>query len=566
MTAWAIVRLSIEAAAFAAGVGLVCRAVPRLAPSHKAILWWLVSAKLLVGLVPLPAVTVAALPATPARAVVAGDPPAGSDAATVTAPTSPAAAVSPGRVAIWFWLTGCACLSLAAIPEGLRVRRWVRAGLVLDDDASRLAIERARCHAGLRRAPRVLAVAGLGTPLVTGLLRPVVLLPSSDVDRLEPRDLEMALAHEMAHVARGDLWLGLVPALARRMFFFHPAAWLAEREFAIAREAACDEAVLGRRDADAFAYGRLLLRLAVRRPPAMGMSMSPQSMLRRRLEMIDTMMRRVPVGRAGWVLVAVAALAIVPVRVVAKESAPNRCLGIGSGRDTAYVITDGSSRSMCGDIGDVRAADAQRGNHEDIVWFRVDGQEWVVRDPAVVAEARRVFEGVSRVGQQQAEIGAVQSRLGAEQSSIGLGQSRAGLEQAAAAQREAERAKREADEELRRAARQDADGIGSDEAIRSRQEAMEKRMAELAAALDKERAVEAAGVGVSAAGERVDAANARMEELAARMAELGKKQAALGEQQRVLEERLSGELEQAKRDLSTLLERAMRDGTAEMVM
>jgi len=75
----------------------------------------------------------------------------------------------------------------------------------------------------------------------------------------------MALAHEMAHVARGDLWLGLVPSLARRVFFFHPAAWIAEREYAIAREAACDDAVLGHRGADAFAYGRLLLRLATPR-------------------------------------------------------------------------------------------------------------------------------------------------------------------------------------------------------------------------------------------------------------------------------------------------------------
>jgi hypothetical protein len=41
---------------------------------------------------------------------------------------------------------------------------------------------------------------------------------------LTPNESSMALAHELAHLRRGDLWLGWLPAIAQRLFFFHPLA------------------------------------------------------------------------------------------------------------------------------------------------------------------------------------------------------------------------------------------------------------------------------------------------------------------------------------------------------
>jgi hypothetical protein len=282
-------------------------------------------------------------------------------------------------------------------------------------------------------------------------------------------------------------------------------------------------------------------------------------MLRRRLEMIETTMRRAPLGRAGWALVAVAALAVVPVRLVAKESGEPRCLDIGSRGDSAYIITDGHTHSMCGDTGDIAFADAQRRKGEDIVWFRVDGQDWVVRDPEVVKMARQYFAGVSKVGEEQAAIGAVQSKIGMEQSRIGFAQGTAGFAQAAAAQREAEIALQKASEDLARVGRSEGTGESSGDAVRAKRADRERQAAELKAELDKARALEDAGA-------RKDDTAASMDQLGARMEALGREQSALGEKQRVLGEKLSRELEEAQRALSQLLERAMRDGTAERAM
>ena len=472
-------------------------------------------------------------------------------AGTALRPPVSTPALSPARVAGWVWLLCSSLFAGAAIQDWLRVRRWLRAGRLLDDEAGRAIIARARSAVGLRRAPRVLVVPDLDTPVVTGLFRPAVLLPALDLTRWGPAELEMALAHEMAHVARGDLWLGLVPAIARRVFFFHPAAWIAEREFAIAREAACDATVLGRVGADAVAYGRLLLRLTTRRLVQTAIPMSPHSMLRRRLEMIDTMVRRVPIGRAGWILVAVAALAIVPVRLVAKEPKPvvdQRCLDIGSGKDNAYVVTDGRTHSTCGDIDDISVAAEHRVKGQDVIWFRVDGKNWVVRDPAVVAEAQRLFAGVSAVGEQQAKIGAKQAQIGLEQSVIGSEQGEIGVAQSIVAQQQAAIALQQASEALRRAKTNDEDDA-KDAAAEAREQAeLERARAEIKVKIDETQ------IGVDVQD--------RMTELGARMELLGQLQAALGERQRVLGEKIQREIAEAQTALSQLLERAIREGTA----
>jgi bla regulator protein BlaR1 len=542
-----VIRILVEGAVLAIVVGVICAAFPRIRASHRALMWWLVSAKLLLGLAPIPALTIEALPAP--KEIGAPVASAFADVQrAVTRHDEPLPLVSKGTVARWAWIGAASLLFVAMVPGWVRVRGLVQRGRPIDDGAIPETIARAARSAGLHRIPRVLAVPGLDTPLVTGLFRPAILLPVRSPERIDLAELEMTLAHEMAHIARGDLWLGLVPMLARQIFFFHPAAWIAEREHAVAREAACDEIVLGRAGADAFAYGCLLVASATRRRAAVALPMSPQSMLRRRLVMIDSMLRRVPLGRAGWALVAVVALGMVPVRILAKEASGSRCLDIGSGKDSAYVITDGNSHSMCGDTDDVVTAIKARGNGGDVVWFRVDGQDWIVRDPSTVAEAQRLFHTVGEIGERQGAIGARQGEIGAQQSKIGM-------EQGAIGMRQAEVALAQAGVDLTRANQQRMKEQLAPEVDKEARERVEKEIAEREARLEQ---LKQANHDVHSEED----IKQRMSELSVRMQVLSRQQQALSDQQRVLSEHMSREIAEAQRALTELLERTMRNGTA----
>jgi bla regulator protein blaR1 len=187
---------------------------------------------------------------------------------------------------------------------------------------------------------------------------------------------------------------------------------------------------------------------------------------------------------------AVALLAAVP------ALAGDDCLDLG--RDTAYVITIGEHSTSCGNIPGVGFSNTKNDGSEDSIWFRVDGKNWVARDPASIAEANRLMAEVWELGEKQGALGAKQGRLGAEQGRLGAEQGRLGARQAIAALRD----------------------------------------------------------------ETIEDLSARMAELGERQAELGRRQSALGEQQSELGERVGRAIEQAQSRLSRLLEKAMSDGTA----
>src|SRR6266571_5843032 len=112
------------------------------------------------------------------------------------------------------------------------------------------------------------------------------------------------------------------------LFFFHPLVGLACREWATAREAACDAAALAVTGAPAPAYGRLLLKLASAGrgagiAAALGASLRADT-LRRRIALLRQLgppsRRRL---RAGFALLAAAGiLGLIPWRLTAADPAP----------------------------------------------------------------------------------------------------------------------------------------------------------------------------------------------------------------------------------------------------
>src|SRR6185437_4252576 len=123
-----------------------------------------------------------------------------------------------------------------------------------------------RIRAALRSSapgdiPAVIAVRfspGVLEPGVVGLFRPILLLPADIAERLEPRQLEAVLAHELCHVRRRDNLCSAIHMIVEAMFWFHPLVWWIGARLVEERERACDEAVLSLgNDPHAYAAGIL---------------------------------------------------------------------------------------------------------------------------------------------------------------------------------------------------------------------------------------------------------------------------------------------------------------------
>ncbi|MBD8897880.1 M56 family metallopeptidase [Rhodanobacter sp. DHG33] len=336
---------SLQAMLLVAAVALLVRALPRLPAAARCALWWLVGLQSLLGLcwqapirLPLlaPVSVEAPIPATqhhaPADVIIdaagfdhVSQRPMAVSAAVVSAapPTAKDGWISTHwrSALLAAWLLLLLAQLPALIRDHARTRRLHRTARSTTD-AELLTHCAQQAHTlGLRRAPAVLASPEIASPQVSGSLRPVVLWPAQGT--LDADEASLALAHELAHLKRGDLLSGWIPALAARLFFFHPLLRWAMREYALNREAACDALAVEQQRVAPQDYGRLLLRLGVHHPLHAALAgASPTFLnLKRRLTMLQqttTAMSRV----RGWLLVALVALiGVLPYRVVAGDHA-----------------------------------------------------------------------------------------------------------------------------------------------------------------------------------------------------------------------------------------------------
>ncbi len=98
-------------------------------------------------------------------------------------------------------------------------------------------------------------------PLVIGWLRPMILLPTSTISGLSVLQLELILAHELAHVRRHDYLLNLLQHLAETLLFYHPAVWWASAKIREERENCCDDMAVRVCNGDKTNYAKALAKL-----------------------------------------------------------------------------------------------------------------------------------------------------------------------------------------------------------------------------------------------------------------------------------------------------------------
>lgn len=94
----------------------------------------------------------------------------------------------------------------------------------------------------LKTVPIVATCMRVSSPVVVGILRPMILLPPSLTCGLAPTQLAAILCHEMAHIRRYDLFFNLVQRVIESLFFFHPMVWWLSHRVTIERENCCDDA------------------------------------------------------------------------------------------------------------------------------------------------------------------------------------------------------------------------------------------------------------------------------------------------------------------------------------
>lgn len=487
-----LVRLGWTSVQSAVLVGLVwgvCRLLPGLPPSTRVRLWWLVALQAVLGLVWSSPLELAVLPAPAAQTTQVIALPA-MDAAVAVAP----AAVETGVMAapasvLWswpamllaMWAAGVLVMLLHSLRGYRHSRALVRDAVECTDASLQDALQLAAEAHGLRRAPALKISAQIRSPQLIGPWAPVLLLPARELPAMAADDLDMALTHELVHLQRRDLWWGLLPSLAQHLFFFHPLVHLAAREYALAREEACDGAVVAGHGHCRHDYGRLLVQLGVAPRPAVGVaSASPnfRSLKRRLLSLQQT--RRFPRMAAVAITAVFVLVGVAPLRLVAAVAPPpppppaaprapatpppapsapvpapepmaapappeppmapqaprapaspqalddgmplvtHGQLTLSQQPAQAFVLMGDGDNFVNASLADLKQARRDARDDEPVLWVRRGQARYLIRDPAVLRQLGRSQSDVAALGDAQADLGDRQSEIGEQMAKLSM--------------------------------------------------------------------------------------------------------------------------------------------------
>ncbi|MBS0263608.1 MAG: HEAT repeat domain-containing protein, partial [Planctomycetes bacterium] len=168
-------------------------------------------------------------------------------------PTSVSVAEQPWSPLTWqsvsqwvalLYLTGVAVV-LGRLVRGIwGGRRLRQLATVVADPALLEIVHRLARRLELKVAPVIAWCGEISIPVVVGVLRPMILLPSAVVSGLTPDQLQALLLHELAHIRRFDPIVNLLQRVIEALLFFHPVVWFVSRRVRVMREHAADDMVL----------------------------------------------------------------------------------------------------------------------------------------------------------------------------------------------------------------------------------------------------------------------------------------------------------------------------------
>jgi beta-lactamase regulating signal transducer with metallopeptidase domain len=182
-------------------------------------------------------------------------------------------------------------------------------------DSITQSLERVSKVFGLRRPVTLLRSNRPGVVVTWGVLRPKVVVPA-DVSDWSPERIDVVLAHELAHVTRGDWLVQMIAEALKAVYWFNPLFWLICARLRHESECACDDAVMNI-GVDSHAYATELLELArsfgrhrQQWLPAPAMVTRPSNLERRVRAMLNARVDRRALTRRGRWLSALALFAL----------------------------------------------------------------------------------------------------------------------------------------------------------------------------------------------------------------------------------------------------------------
>ncbi|BDS06183.1 hypothetical protein NT6N_12230 [Oceaniferula spumae] len=203
----------------------------------------------------------------------------------------------------FLWAVMALVMVLRMVRNIWILKKWITASDPADCHGWQSLIGECSEMLGLKKMPELRVKTGLSSPVVAGLIRPVILLPATSTEWNEGTR-KMAILHELGHVQRRDLWVRLAAEFACALHWYNPLVWWLRAKLLTQCEYACDALVV-EAGADRRSYIRALCdvvesALTENRPQGV-LAMADHAPLKLR---VDRLLGGARMGNPSWAIVA----------------------------------------------------------------------------------------------------------------------------------------------------------------------------------------------------------------------------------------------------------------------
>jgi beta-lactamase regulating signal transducer with metallopeptidase domain len=116
------------------------------------------------------------------------------------------------------WAAGCLSLLSVVAWRYRRITRMTDSMCRIEEGPVSVELQRLVDLFSVRRTPNLYTTKQAISPMLFGVLTPKIVLPQPILDRLNPQELRMVLAHELVHWRRRDTWVGWLQVVVQCVY------------------------------------------------------------------------------------------------------------------------------------------------------------------------------------------------------------------------------------------------------------------------------------------------------------------------------------------------------------
>lgn len=160
------------------------------------------------------------------------------------------------------WFVGMVLIAAVLFFSNLKFRVKMKREPEVDDKTIQQIASECKNILRIKKNPGLKLTEELKTPALFGILKPVVLLPTDLLHKIDLQQLKHILLHEFSHYKRKDFFLNGLILCLKAVHWFNPVIWYGFAKMRQDCELACDARVLSElKPRERTAYGYTIIHL-----------------------------------------------------------------------------------------------------------------------------------------------------------------------------------------------------------------------------------------------------------------------------------------------------------------